>query len=149
MRKLCWLFIVVLLVIPFTACNTTQDEADAQTMIMGYFDTIEAGDFVSALDYYSQEFYEKEISKAEMLQVLEGVNEKLGDLEFYALKNTNISVTNIVSGPDKGKRIISCRLVYDTTYSNNTATETYLLEKVNDEKFAIRGFNINSLGLLK
>ena len=149
MRKFCWLLIIILLVTPFTACNTGQDKMDAETVIMEYFETIKAGDFVSALDYYSKEFYEEEISKSEMLQILEGVNERLGDLEFYALKNDNISITNIVAGPDKGKRIVNCRLVYDTTYSKNTATETYLMVKGDDGVFAIRGFNINSLGLLK
>ena len=149
MRKLCWLLIIMLLVIPFIACNTAQDKTDAEAVMMEYFETIKAGDFLAALDYYSPEFYEEEISKAEMLQILEGVNEKLGDLEAYVFKNYQISYMNSVAGEKAGITTVRCQITYEITYSIHTATEMYLLVKEDDAEFAIRGFNINSVGLLK
>jgi len=141
MKKL-WLAATLITLVGITALGCVQDKAAAENITSSFFEAIRKKDFDTALTFYSSKFFELN-PNVDWLQVLKGVNKKLGDLENYELTTYNLKKT--FGTAENGTY---CELQYKVTYSKYSATETFTLFKsATGGEYSIVGHKINSIGL--
>jgi hypothetical protein len=124
-----------------SACGGMSAKSDAERVASTVFSLIENGEFESALDYYSEEFYESR-DRDRWLAVLCECNEQLGDLVSYELSGWEV---NSQVGSNSEPQVI---LVYGTEYTGCEAVETLSLKEEQPSGFRITGHEIESSGLL-
>jgi hypothetical protein len=136
----CLLLIFVASALPGCVCSITEDKEAAERTMNSVFECIRDRDYESALQYYSIEFF-GETPEDQWTDILETINEKLGDLQSWDLdrwKTTRMTGTKCGTYVD---------MTYRTQYSKYDAVETVTLKK-SGSAFKVLGHNINSEGFV-
>jgi hypothetical protein len=144
MKKIAIFILLISFLCLLVGCNTAKDLDAAKQLGQEYFEIIQSKNFNKATEFYSPQFFEK-TSQSDILQMLQGVNMKLGDLQSFSCTNWYVN-----SYAGTGGSYTRYTLEYDTVYSKGTAKETLNIIKSKDSsKMQILGYNINSLDLIK
>jgi hypothetical protein len=142
MKKVVFIALCLMLIGSATGCSL---DKSAETLAVSYYQAVMNKDYNQAVTYFSSQFFEK-TSKADLLSILQNINNKLGDLKSYKLenwgKNTRRGVGTVSSGT-------TYTLKYSAVYSNETDTETLTLFQPSGGELKILGFQFNSNLLLK
>lgn len=104
----------------------------------GLFECIRDNDYQSALDYYSDEFFEV-TPRGQWVAILEAISGSLGNLEDWELQGWQVTKREgVMSGT-------YVEMTYRTKYSACCAAEEVTLKKSGSE-FRVTGHHIDSEG---
>jgi hypothetical protein len=120
-------------------------DKSAENLADQYYQSVQNKDYNQALNYFSQSFFDN-VSQADWIQILQNMNNKLGDLKSYKLNSWN--KTSFV-GVGSVRSTTTYTLQYKVTYTNETDTETLTLNQLSGGQLQITHFTSNSMTLLK
>ncbi len=139
-----WLAMILLLSLT-TGCGMSQEKQEAETVAGKFHTALQAGKFNDAITLCSPDFF-KQTSKKDVLEMLQGVNRRLGTLKSAKLVGWNFS-KQAMAGGQSGTFY---QLTYDVTYAKSPGTEALVIYKpLGGKTFSVLGWHINSPGLLK
>ena len=137
-RGFCVCITLTLLLFTASGCLVFNGKDEAEKTVQKLYTAIQRGDYNTALDLYSNKFYEK-TSRSEWGKMLKNINNKLGDVKEYKSNGWRVNTTT------SGTFIM---LNYEVKYTKYSAVESFNIQK-EGKTYKIVGHNINSEGFLK
>ena len=128
------------------ADESAQSKKEAQRVAEACYDLIEAQALDRVTVCFAPDFYET-TSEAELVEMLAGVNRKLGDLQRYELKDWQVryQLTSNVDKQNQSESAAIVTLVYQASYTNASADEQVtLMKKASDKSYKIVGYQVMS-----
>jgi hypothetical protein len=142
MKKSCFVFLVILVIVIFSGCSIREDKNNAESIASSYFEAIKNVDFNMALTFYSSNFFEK-TPRENALENLQLMTNKFGKLISYELKAWRVN--NIVKGGGNIEAGTFVSLTYEITHTNYLVTEElHLFRPSSSKEMKIQGYGIIS-----
>ena len=142
MKKLVMVLVGLLIIALVAGCSL---DKSADSLANGYYQSIQNKDYNKAASFLSANFLKK-TSQADFVQILQNINNKLGDLQSYKLNSWN---KNSQAGVGSAPSGTTYKLVYIVTYSKDVDTETITLFQPSGGELKIDGLSFNNASLLK